>query len=244
MAREYYEQKYKTKYNHKKLRGERAKLTPLPTHDGIETSLILSEGAELSEARDLSTVHPSLIGVDIPIATVGPFSPVDRERWLLACEIIISRGVEQSGKIAGMTGLNMNQVIAFKEEILKRWQTTVPASTINARRERLYLEADRVKAELWRMFERNDAQGGETKEQVLLLKMVLDAGQRQAQLCGLNRVDRDITESENVIQKDKKRLIQEAEQKLKLPTGGLANIGKELAKSISKMKEEEGEDHD
>ncbi len=242
MAREYYDKKYKTKWKHKKLKGERLRLTPLPTHDGIETAMILQDGSELTESRDLSTVHPCLIGVDIPVETNGPFTPVDRERWLLACEIIISRGVEHSGKIAGLTGLSMHQVTAFKEEIMKRWQTTVPASTINARRERLYLEADRVKAELWRMFERNDAQGGETKEQVLLLKMVLDAGQRQAQLCGLNRVEKEITESENVIQKDKKRLIEEAEEKLNLPTGGLANIGKELAKSISKMKEAEAEE--
>ena len=240
MAREYYDQKYKTKWNHKKLRGERAKLTALPTHDGIDMGLIASEGSEITQSRDLSAVHPSLIGVDIPVETNGPFSPVDRERWLLACEIIMSRGVEHTGKISGMTGLSMNQVIAFKDEIMKRWQTTVPASTINARRERLYLEADRVKQELWRMFEQNQGVG-ETKEQVLLLKMVLDAGQRQAQLCGLNRVDREEDYSQQVIQKDKKRLIEEAEQKLKLPTGGLANIGKELAKSISQMKDEETE---
>lgn len=91
------------------------------------------------------------------------------------------------------------------------------------------------------MFEQNQGVA-ETKEQVLLLKMVLDAGQRQAQLCGLNRVDREEDYSQQVIQKDKKRLIEEAEQKLKLPTGGLANIGKELAKSISQMKDEETED--
>ena len=239
MARDYYKQKYATKFNHKKLKGQKAKLTPLPSHDGLDASIIAQEGLEITESRDLSTVHPSLIGVDIPVQTSGPFSPVDRERWLLACEIIMSRGIENSGKIAGMTGLNMNQVVAFKDEIMRRWQSTVPASTINARRERLYLEADRVKSELWKMFERNDIQGGaDTKEQVLLLKMVLDAGQRQAQLCGLNRVDREEDYSQKVIQKDKTRLIEEAEAKLKLPKGGLANIGKELAKSISQMKEE------
>jgi len=235
-----YEQKYSTKWNRKKpLRGEKAKLIAMPSHDGINTDMILAEDAEIIDSRDLSHLHPNLVGIDFPIEVQGPFNHVDRERWLVAVEVMMSRGIEHSGKIAGFTGLSTNQVVIFKDEVLKRWQTTMPATAVNARRERLYLEAERVKSELWRMFERNDRDGSaDTREQALLLKMVLDAGQRQAQLCGLNREDREEDYSQQVIQKDKTRLIEEAEQKLNLPSGGLENIGKELALAISKKREE------
>ena len=68
--------------------------------------------------------------------------------------------------------------------------------------------------------------------------MILEAGTRQAQLCGLNRVDAVEHNANITVKKDEKTMIQEAENKLSLPVGSLDLIGKALAKQISDMKEE------
>lgn len=217
-------------------------LRKLPMNDSLDYEEVTEQDLEASPSRNLSAVCPELQGVDVPSNTQKPFSPIDRQRWLNCIETLMGRGIEHSGRISGITGLTPNQVSYFKKEIVSVWQRTTAPSTVNLRREKLFLEAERIKEACWRAFNRNEAMmEGDYKEQTLYLKMILDAGARQAQLCGLNRVDAIEHNANITVKKDEKTMIQEAENKLSLPVGSLDLIGKALAKQISDMKEENNE---
>tara|TARA_Y100000592_G_scaffold101095_2_gene185391 strand:- start:5854 stop:6513 length:660 start_codon:yes stop_codon:yes gene_type:complete len=214
-------------------------LRKLPMTDSLDYEEITEEDLNASPSRNLASICTELQGVDVPSNTSKPFSNIDRQRWLNVIETLMGRGIEHSGRIAGITGLSPAQVTYFKKEILAVWQKTTSPSTVNLRREKLYIEAERVKEACWRAFNRNEHDGlGDFKEQTLYLKMILEAGTRQAQLCGLNRVDAVEHNANITVKKDEKTMIQEAENKLSLPVGSLDLIGKALAKQISDMKEE------
>lgn len=217
-------------------------LRKLPMVDSIDYEEITEEDLEVSPSRNLANICPELQGVDVPTNIHQPFSPMDRMRWLNVVETLMGRGIEHSGRIAGITGLTPMQVAYFKKEILASWQKTTAPSTVNLRREKLYLEAERIKEACWKAFQRNEENiQGDYKEQTLYLKMILEAGSRQAQLCGLNRVDAIEHNANITVKKDEKTMIEEAENKLSLPVGSLDLIGKALAKQISEMKDSENE---
>ena len=214
-------------------------LRKLPMSDSLDYEEITEEDLKASPSRNLASICTELQGVDVPSNTSKPFSNIDRQRWLNVIETLMGRGVEHSGRIAGVTGLSPGQVTFFMKEIIAFWQKTTSPSTVNVRREKLYIEAERVKEACWRAFNRNEHDDlGDFKEQTLYLKMILEAGTRQAQLCGLNRVDAVEHNANITVKKDEKTMIQEAENKLSLPVGSLDLIGKALAKQISEMKEE------
>ena len=89
-------------------------LPPLPLHDNIEPP---SENIEYVDSRDLSQVSHHLRGIDVPVNTRKPFTPLEREMWLNVVEVLLAKGIESSGQVAGITGLNATQVNFFQKEI-------------------------------------------------------------------------------------------------------------------------------
>lgn len=195
-------------------------LPPLPMHDNIEPI----EELKQVEKRDLSAVSPYLRGIDVPKNTRKPFTPLEREMWLNVVEVLLAKGVESTGQIAGITGLNATQVNFFQKDILKRWQSGVTPSTVNYRREKLYYEADRVKESCWRLFEKAEKENKDYKETVIYLKMIIDAGARQAKLCGLDNAEPTLIKQETTT------------QNINIPVGSLDKIGKLLAQELSEQK--------
>lgn len=202
------------------------KLPKLPFND-VETIELVDDAS-----RDLSGIDPRMKGIDVPTALKG-FDDFTRERWLVAVEMMITRGIETTTEIAGITNLSTRTAGIFKNEVVKRWGNTMTRGALNQRREKLYIEADRVKAELWRMYERGEREGADFKEQLSYLKMIVDTGARQAKLCGLEALPEEQVTAGN---KNKAQLTNEAEKRLKLPSGSLETIGKALAETISKQR--------
>ena len=185
-------------------------------------------------SRDLTHVDQRMHGIDVPVA-LKDFDDFTRERWVLAVELMMTRGIETTVQIAGITGLSNRTAGIFRNEVIDRWANTMTRGALNQRREKLYIEADRVKAELWRLYEKGEREGADFKEQLSYLKMIVDTGARQAKLCGLEALPEEQPAAAN---KDKAQLTSEAENRLNLPSGSLEVIGKTLAEAISKQKVE------
>jgi hypothetical protein len=202
------------------------KLPKLPFND-VETIELVDDAS-----RDLSSIDPRMKGIDIPTTLKG-FDDFTKERWLVAIEMMITRGIETTTEIAGLTDLSTRTAGILKSEVIKRWGSTMTRGALNQRREKLYIEAERVKVELWRMYERGEREGADFKEQLSYLKMIVDTGARQAKLCGLEALPEEQVTAGN---KNKAQLTTEAEARLKLPSGSLETIGKALAETISKQR--------
>lgn len=202
------------------------RLPKLPFTD-VQTVEIMDDSS-----RDLSHVDRRMHGIDVPTELRG-FDDFTRERWLLAVEMMMSRGIETTVEIASITDLSTRTAGIFRKEVIDRWANTMSRGALNQRREKLYIEADRVKAELWRLYEKGEREGADFKEQLSYLKMIVDTGARQAKLCGLEALTDEQT---TVVNKDKAQLTSEAEARLQLPEGSLESIGRSLAVAISNGK--------
>jgi len=204
------------------------RLPKLPFTD-VETIELVDDSS-----RDLTHVDQRMRGIDVPHA-LKDFDDFTRERWVLAVELMMTRGIETTVEIAGITGLSNRTAGVFRKQVIDNWANTMTRGALNQRREKLYVEADRVKAELWRMYEKGEREGADFKEQLSYLKMIVDTGARQAKLCGLEALPEEQPTTNN---KDKSQITSEAEARLQLPSGSLEMIGKTLAEAISKQKGE------
>lgn len=204
------------------------RLPKLPFTD-VETVELVDDSS-----RDLTHVDQRMHGIDVPVI-LKDFDDFTRERWLNAVELMMTRGIETTVEIAGITDLSNRVAGILRKQVIDRWAQTMTRGALNQRREKLYVEADRVKAELWRMYEKGVREGADFKEQLSYLKMIVDTGARQAKLCGLEALPDEQVTANN---KDKAQITSEAEARLQLPSGSLEMIGKTLAEAISKQKGE------
>ena len=202
-----------------------SKLKKLPHFEGMEDVSVPDILVEAS--RDLSPNDPRLKGIDFPVR-VKDLDPFTRERWISCIEVMIGRGIESSTEIAALTGLSRRLAGMLKNSVIKQWGDSMTQGAANSRREKLYYETERVKAELWRKYEIGESTGADFKEQVTYLKMIVDAGARQAKLCGLevNQIEATVTAGN----KTADQMAQDAA--LSIPPEKLAAIGKLLASEI------------
>ena len=81
--------------------------------------------------------------LDLPTQIKGPFSPIDRDRWTVAVENLLIRGVNSAQKIAKLTGLSVPSSSMFIKEIKAKWQSDLTIPEVNLRREKLYNENEK-----------------------------------------------------------------------------------------------------
>lgn len=204
------------------------KLKKLPQLEGIEELTIPDVIVE--DIADLSHLDRRLKGIEFP-TLVRNIDQFTRERWLSCIEIMLSRGIESATEIAALTGLSPKTAGQYKKMVITRWGDTMSQGTANSRRERLYFEADRVKAELWRKFEVGEQTGADFKEQISYLKMIVDTGARQAKLCGLETQQ---VEAELTIATNKTQAQMQADSPLAIPADKLEAIGKLIAQEVGR----------
>ncbi len=204
------------------------RLPKLPFTD-VETVELVDDSS-----RDLTHVDQRMHGIDVPVI-LKDFDDFTRERWLNAVELMMTRGIETTVEIAGITDLSNRVAGILRKQVIDRWAQTMTRGALNQRREKRYVEADRVKAERWGMDEKGESEGADFKGQLSYLKMIVDTGARQAKLCGLEALPDEQVTANN---KDKAQITSEAEARLQLPSGSLEMIGKTLAEAISKQKGE------
>lgn len=203
-------------------------LKKLPMIDGFDEMVVPEVLVE--NTRDLSHKDPRLKGIDFPCETQRDMDDFTKELWKQCIEVMIGRGIENTNQIASLTGLSRKYAGQFRNSVLKRWGDTMTSGTVNARREKLYYEAERVKSELWKMYDNGDKLGADFREQLSYLKMIVDTGARQAKLCG---IDGGAALEVNVTQNKSKELMAQ-EVATNISAENLAAIGKLLASDMGK----------
>jgi len=206
-------------------------LKKIPHLDGIED--IELPDVIVDDVVDLSSKDPRLKGIEFP-SQLKNLDPYTKERWLVCVEAMIGRGIEGAAEIAALTGLSSKMAAMLKNAVLKRWGDSMTQGVANARREKLYYEAERIKAELWKRYSEGESLGADFKEQVTYLKMIVETGARQAKLCGLEVTQIEATVSSG--NKTKEQMANEAA--LNLPAEKLEQIGKLIAQEVGSQDNE------
>jgi len=206
-------------------------LKKIPHLDGIAD--IELPDVIVDDVVDLSSKDPRLKGIEFP-SQLKNLDPYTKERWLMCVEAMIGRGIEGAPEIAALTGLSVKMAAMLKNAVLKRWGDSMTQGVANARREKLYYEAERIKAELWKRYADGEVLGADFKEQVTYLKMIVETGARQAKLCGLEVTQIEATVSSG--NKTKDQMAQEAA--LNIPPEKLEQIGKLIAQEVGSQDNE------
>ena len=183
---------------------------------------------------------PILNGIDLPSNKVKP-SRIDKERWVIAIERLMSRGILSVAQLAQVTGLSAKQTATIVESVKSSWSKTLTTGQVNVRREKLYYEADRVTQEAWNMY--NDPEASLSSKAVAM-KLILDANKRKAALIGAERIEIQVdsnTEQDNRVPAEIER---DLEKRMGLTEGFLQTLGKAVSQKMieEKNKEEEEED--
>lgn len=212
----------------KDLIGERVYLpgqkgNPDKTFELVESDLKTSQ-------RDVEILaeFPILKGIDIPTAKKGHLTTLDRERWLVAMEILLQRGVKNISEITRLTGLSFGRVDAFVKEVKERWSKSLTVGQVNARREAIYLEAERVKEACWETL--NTSQLSDAAR-LAYFRMIIECGRRQSSLIGADRINVNVETT--TTHKTKAEMEKEVASHLKISVEDLAKIGDSVSKQLS-----------
>lgn len=212
----------------KDLLGERVYLPGQAGRDNQDLSLSERELAVSSRDTEIITRYPIMRGIDVPTQTKGQLSTLDQERWIVAIEILLQRGVKSIAEIAQVTGLTVARADKFTKEVKDRWSKSLTAGQVNARREAIYLEAERVKDACWDTLQ--NLEGNELAK-LAYLKMIIECGKRQSALIGAERINVSVETTAN--HKSAAEMERELAKQLKIPVEDLANIGDTISKQLS-----------
>ena len=159
-------------------------------------------------------------------------TPTDVRRWKVVVGTLMKEGVLTPYRISKLTGLTLPAAEDFVQNIRKHWSRALKATEINFRREELYQECERIKRRCWDLFE----YAVEDREKRAYLQMVLDAGKRQATLCGMDKINMElITE---VKHKDEQDMISEGHT-LSFTVEQFAAIGDAISSKITQERHED-----
>jgi hypothetical protein len=212
----------------KDLLGERVYL---PGQGGrADQELPVAEQELATSGRDLEVIarYPILRGLDLPTQAKGALSPLDEERWIIAIEVLLQRGVSSLTELSQLTGLSVARADKFVKEVKERWSKSLTAGQVNARREAIYLEAERVKQACWETLENLD---GNDLAKLAYLKMIIECGKRQSALIGAERIN--VSVETTASHKSAADMERELAKQLKIPIEDLANIGDTISKQLS-----------
>ena len=212
----------------KDLLGEQVYLPGQAGRPNQDLSLSERELAVSARDTEIITRYPIMRGIDVPTQTKGQISALDMERWLVAVEILLQRGVKSIAEIAQVTGLTVPRSDKLVKEVRERWSKSLSAGQVNARRESIYLEAERVKEACWETLQ--NLEGNELAK-LAYLKMIIECGKRQSALIGAERINVSVETTAN--HKSAVEMERELAKQLKIPVEDLANIGDTISKQLT-----------
>lgn len=167
--------------------------------------------------------------IDFPANKKAPFTQLEEERWIVAVEILLQRGVKTLKKISEVTGLSYGYAQALVNGVKERWSKTLTIGQVNVRREAIYMEADRVKEECWKLYHKEKNEN----YKLAYLRMILDAGKRQSAMIGADRINLSVETSTAPAHKTRDDLARDAAEKLNIPEDSFSLIGDNVAKQIT-----------
>jgi len=172
--------------------------------------------------------------LDLPVSVKGPFSPIDRERWIVAIENLLIRGVKSANKIAKLTGLSVPSTSMFIKEIKAKWSADLTIPEVNLRREKLYSENERISQFCWNKIQ----QDPDDKNVISYLKLIGESSTRRARLVGAEVVSLNV-EKANSMRLSQDEMQEHAAKLLEVKPEDLKMLGDALALELSGGNEDE-----
>ena len=182
--------------------------------------------------------NPILSGITLPARARarrerkagGRISAQEKSEWLEVIGELVARGVRRPTQLRRLTGLTFDTCKRYLSEV--QMMAALQLDTVGeleARREKLYWEADAVAQEAFRRsFEEEHASA-----RVGYLKIVLAANARKSSLLGLDSVNLNVESKTQIVASID--VVTDAAQRLDIPVEALASIGRETAQAISRQ---------
>lgn len=211
----------------------------LPGQGGkADQELPVAEQELVTSGRDLEVIarYPILRGLDLPTQSKGALSALDQERWVIAIEVLLQRGVKSLTELAQLTGLSVARADKLVKEVRERWSKSLTAGQVNSRREAIYLEAERVKEACWETLSNLE---GNDLAKLAYLKMIIECGKRQSALIGAERIN--VSVETTASHKSAVEMERELAKQLKIPVEDLANIGDTISKQLTSARSNDDE---
>jgi hypothetical protein len=207
-----------------KLSGEDIEVIVNPEDDLFESGRQVHQN--INVASDL----------DLPVQTKGPFSPIDRSRWIVAVENLLIKGVPSAQKIAKLTGLSVPTTSSFIKEIKAKWAEDLTIPEVNVRREKLYNENEKISQFCWAKIQADP----DDKNIINYLKLIGESSTRRARLVGAEVVSLNV-EKANTMRLSQDEMQQHAAKLLEVKPEDLKQLGDALALELSGQKDNEDE---
>jgi len=196
-----------------------------------------------SPLKDNSLLPPQMSGLQVPSQTKGPFSHIDKERWYVVVEALLSRNIPSARQIAKLTGLSHSITNVMVKDIKDMWQSDLTPQKVNVRREKLYSENERIADFCWQLVQMDPL----AKEVPQFLKIIGDTNTRRSRLVGAEQITLAVGQKidANI---DTDVIQTQAAAKLGVSLSSLKNLGDSLAVAMlpnySEDEENEEEEKD
>lgn len=215
----------------KKLLDKTAKISKTKAKD------IITKESKEGKLADPHTLHAYIRDLEVPVLARGHLSRIDKERWKVVVETLLSRGVKSSRQIADITGLNHVYANKYINEIKDGWQTDLTAGKVNIRREELYGENERIADFCWEMIQSDPLANNVPS----YLKIIGDTNTRRSRLVGAEQITLAVgtVQSNNI---DTHIIQTQAAAKLGVPISALKELGESIAVKMIPSSENESEE--
>lgn len=216
-----------------RIKNQLAKLT-----DDAE---LINTDADLYSSPAQQSFHDLTWNLDLPSQTSGKISPIDEQRWIVAIENLLSRGVNSHQQISKLTGLTPDLSKKYLIKIKENWSKNLSQGTVNLRRESLYLDHERIKKFAWSQIDIADP--SESKNMLGFIGVIQKSLSSQAKLIGAEVISIDV-QNNNIRAMSQLELQQSAAKMLDIDENNLKMLGDLLATTITTPTEDDEVEED
>jgi len=159
-------------------------------------------------------------GLDLPSEVRGPWSHTDKQRWIVATENLLTRGVKSGRELSRLTGLNAVAANNFIKEVKEGWSQNLTVS-----RERLYAENERIAEFAWNLISVDPTDNKVPS----LLKIIGESNTRRSRLVGAEQINLQVTANVD----DRHQTIEETQRTAAARLGVKVEALEDLGDSIA-----------
>lgn len=199
---------------------------------------IIDEATFESPAEHPMNLPAIMVDLDVPTHNRGPFSDIDKQRWMLVVEQLLVRGAKSGREISRLTGLTAPTACNFVKDVKDNLANDITPVRINQTRELLYSENENIASFCWNLI-RTDPTDNRVPQ---LLKIIGDTNQRRSRLMGLENVQISISKNEGRGIYDVDAAQRATAAKLGVNIGALKEMGDLLATKINALPAPDGGD--
>lgn len=199
------------------------------TGDDKQLAEVIDEKSYESPPVPYQTLPSIMADLDVPSQNKGPFSAIDKQRWLLVTENLLVRGVKSGREVSRLTGLSAPTACNFVSEVKEALSKDVTIGRINTTRELLYSENETIADFCWNII-RTDPLDNKVPQ---LLKIIGDTNSRRARLMGLESVGLNVSKIDETQTYDAEKSQKLIAEKLGIDALDLKNIADGLASKMN-----------